>query len=288
MANIYDFSITFRGTNNQMQNLETVLTNYLNYLESSNYGCGNSTYSDRQAFTILIGKITDPTTRHPTKNETLGEIMPRVDDFTNIRESRIDKTGQYYTVNFSAGHSWQPRVTLWVWMADKYGFDFELFYSTTDGQLEAGEYVYVTGILNETHVELEAYDEDGEETYDYGDDVFDEDGNKIEDVIQALEDDIEKCRTYNSFDFKYIQPCVSINCETNYLDNLKTFVDNNLHLPNIAEHLVKSGLFRTSAGKEKRKRIEVEINGIKLFADSKPSISQRKSRIEKLKNLLSV
>lgn len=79
---------------------------------------------------------------------------------------------------------------------------------------------------------------------------------------------------------------VVIDCETNYLDNLKSFVDSNITMPKLDEHLVKSGLFKTTVGTEKRRRIEVEVNGVKLFADSKPGVKQRKRNVKKLTDLL--
>ena len=117
--------------------------------------------------------------------------------------------------------------------------------------------------------------------------ILENESDYREDIIQGLYDKIEKLRTYSTFDFTYSPPVVLIDCENNYLENLKSFVEGNKDIPKLDEHLVKSGLFKTTVGTEKRRRIEVEINGVKLYADSKPAVKQRKSNVEKLKKLLS-
>lgn len=180
---------------------------------------------------------------------------------------------------------------LFVNFAHLNGAEFHSRWYPCEEEWEAEESEYKNGIYTYRDAELSEddkqrlvneYEIDVDDLVDIAGEIRDELETMIEKCEPQIIDIISERRDVIIDDVF----SVSIDCETNYLDNLKSFINNNITIPNLDEHLVKSGLFKTTIGTEKRKRIEVEVNGVKLFADSKPGIKQRKRNVKKLEELL--
>lgn len=275
-----NFSIEFRGTANAIATFKPMLEAYLQT-------CG-SQQDKRIAYSLLMGNDIDPETNRVITNDTLFDIMPNMDFQFTGRDTYLETKGQFDHLDFS-GSTYDIYIPIWRLVADKYNLDFEITWTGEDGEFTAGEFVYINKVLNDTEIIVDdLYDAQGDELCNYEEPMFDGNGNDIGNFYDYMRQQVINTRgnKYATFDFTPVIPVVLIDCETNYLDNLKSFVDNNITIPKLDEHLVKSGLFKTIIGTEKRKRIEVEVNGVKLFADSKPAVKQRKSNVKKLEKLL--
>ena len=276
-----DFSIQFRGTKNAIETFKPVLLSFIRY-----YDAMGRVVDNRDAYRLLMGNDIDPETKQVIKDDYLREIMNYLYlEYTDF-DLDIETKNGYDLVEFNASSS-GFNTAVWEFVCDKYELDFEMRWTNEEDQFDVGEFAYINKELNSTEIsDVDLYDENGDYLNCYDELMFDKNGNAIDCFYTYMRELLVKQRgnQYATFDFSPV--VILINCENNYLDNLKSFVDSNKHIPELDKHLVKSGLFKTTVGTEKRRRIEVEVNGVKLYADSKHGVKQRKLNVEKLRRLL--
>ncbi|WP_295718440.1 hypothetical protein [Mucilaginibacter sp.] len=294
MSKCTDYSISFSSTDKAtIEDLEKKLDAFFTY-------AGNNF---REWAKILL-QGTTPVTQDGkliTTDEGYRELMEYVDGGME-NDSSIDESDGIYSITYGdsgGGDDW-----IFANLAHIYNVEFHSSWYPCEPTWEATETIFNDGVYkyyeyelsdNEIAGVIKKYwdntplpnmsDADLINTYEneFSGYLSDELHNKMKTVTpeETLMPSEKRDRILNS-----VLSLVDINCETNYLDNLKGFVEDNIAIPNLDEHLVKSGLFKTSIGTEKRRRIEVETNGVKLYADSKHGVKQRKLNVEKLKKLL--
>ena len=271
MSNCTDLSITFSSnTKESLKTLQPLLVQFFEYQGASN----------REWYNIILGDR-DPKTGKRITDKRLSELMEYVCVQMDVEDVWESKNGIF---SIYIGDSGYTDDKFWVLVADKYNADLDISCVCSDGEATADSTSYINGVYSYHSVELT-----DDEIVKLIRDNCDED-----EKLWSDEELLDNSADYSGFingelNERLNKVCnspLSIDCESNYLDNLKSFVDSNKDIPQLDEHLVKSGLFKTTVGTEKRRRIEVEVNGVNLYADSKHGIKQRKLNVKKLRRLL--
>jgi hypothetical protein len=271
MSNCTDLSITFSSnTKESLKTLQLLLVQFFEYPGASN----------REWYNILMGDR-DPKTGKRITDKRISELMEYVCVQMYVDDVWENDNGKFI---INIGNDGFTDDKFWMLVADKYNADLDISCVCSDGEATADNTSYVNGVYSYYSVELT-----DDEIVKVIRDNCDED-EKLWSDEELLDNSVDYSgfinEELNERLNKACKPPLSIDCENDYLDDLKSFVDSNNDIPKLDEHLVKSGLFKTTVGTEKRRRIEVEINGVKLYADSKHGLKQRKLNVEKLRRLL--